>query len=97
MPSPPSPSPCSYVCCTPCFQADNSKFLEVFYEEYIDQLVGAILAGCPGKNTDTVGGVRGGFAPASGIHRLVAPSAVVLAGICDLLCFCVQQHSFRMK
>lgn len=69
----------------------------MFYEEYIDQLVGAILSGCPSKPSDPLA-VRGaGFAPPGSLQRAAAPSAVVLAGICDLLCFCVQQHSFRMK
>ncbi|GJP54336.1 hypothetical protein CLOM_g13437 [Closterium sp. NIES-68] len=146
--------------------ADKSKFLDLFYEDYLQLLISAVVAGTnasqpstrPSAAHDSTGftkkrgvalgraggegsgreggeagrgtGGRGGDAEtaesdgpegggakgsgeqgdADGEERRgcegdgsgggggqVSPSPDVLTSICDLLCFCVQHHSFRMK
>ncbi|KAK3281899.1 hypothetical protein CYMTET_10332 [Cymbomonas tetramitiformis] len=63
---------------------DKNMFLEVFYEEYIDQLVGA-LAQClvPKQAPDG--------------KQSTPTSATTLGLIIELLCYCVKHHSYRIK
>lgn len=62
-------------------QSESNHFLELFYDKYIAQLIAVLSDACE----------PGRQAAAPG----AAPSALAL--IVDLLCFCVQQHSYRIK
>eukprot|EP00897_Mesotaenium_endlicherianum_P000812 jgi/Mesen1/10731/ME000090S10192 len=75
---------------------EKSKFLDVFYEKYIDQLVGALAVGCSTKGAEqaTGGKVLMGLV---GPLKASSITAETLGNICELLCFCVQHHSFRIK
>ncbi|CAI5977661.1 unnamed protein product [Closterium sp. NIES-64] len=75
--------------------AEKNKFLDVFYEEYVDVLVkGITTAAAAAAAVGGGGGGSGGGGLGGGV---VSPAPEVLASICDLLCFCVLHHSFRMK
>ena len=63
-------------------QAESNQFLELFYDKYIAQLIAVLSDACePGRQQSDAPGA--------------APSALAL--IVDLLCFCVQQHSYRIQ
>ncbi|CAL8462717.1 g2250 [Coccomyxa elongata] len=62
-------------------KSESNHFLELFYDKYIAQLIAVLSDACE----------PGRQAAAPG----AAPSALAL--IVDLLCFCVQQHSYRIK
>uniref|UniRef100_A0A7I4D3Y0 Serine/threonine-protein phosphatase 4 regulatory subunit 3-like central domain-containing protein n=1 Tax=Physcomitrium patens TaxID=3218 RepID=A0A7I4D3Y0_PHYPA len=74
-------------------QVEKSPFLEVFYEKYMDQIVEVLISGCPPE----VGVVESSkhVNRQYQIKRPVSPE--ILGSICDLLCFCVQHHRFRIK
>ena len=83
---------------------EQNAFLELFYERYISQLIGVLAEACePAKAAPShaAGEPKQDSAPAgkpdqaSAPSRGAAPSA--LAIIADLLCFCVQHHSYRIK
>jgi hypothetical protein len=62
----------------------TNSFLELFYDKYIAQLIALLSDSCePRKAAAAADGPR------------AAPSSLAL--IADLLCFCVQQHSYRIK
>jgi protein phosphatase-4 regulatory subunit 3 len=82
---------------------EQNAFLELFYDRYISQLIGVLAEACepskasalhasgePGPAGMPASTGRPGQAGAG-----TAPSA--LAIIVDLLCFCVQNHSYRIK
>ncbi|XP_024373621.1 uncharacterized protein [Physcomitrium patens] len=76
-------------------QVEKSPFLEVFYEKYMDQMVEVLTSGCPPEvgvgesSKDLVNDTQ------NQVERPVSPE--ILGNICDLLCFCVQHHRFRIK
>ena len=83
---------------------EQNAFLELFYERYISQLIGVLAEACePAKAAPSHaagepkqdGAAAGKPDQASAPSRGAAPSA--LAIIADLLCFCVQHHSYRIK
>ncbi|KAG0578678.1 hypothetical protein KC19_4G041700 [Ceratodon purpureus] len=76
-------------------QVEKSPFLEIFYEKYMDQMVEVLTRGCPPVNgvvescRDSVNN------PENQDRSPVSPE--ILGNICELLCFCVQHHRFRIK
>ena len=83
---------------------EQNAFLELFYERYVSQLIGVLAEACePAKagpshaagESKQDGTAAGKPDQASAPSRGAAPSA--LAIIADLLCFCVQHHSYRIK
>ena len=71
---------------------EKSGFLELFYDHYVDKLVASVGAGAT-KEEDagtepTQSGLRplDSFVPAWNLVKTI-----------ELLCFCVQHHSFRIK
>nr|XP_024370707.1 serine/threonine-protein phosphatase 4 regulatory subunit 3-like isoform X2 [Physcomitrium patens] len=73
---------------------DRSLFLEIFYDKYMDQMVQLLTDGCPSES--------GNLEPANDsvdagkrTRRIVSPE--ILGNICELMCFCVQHHRFRIK
>lgn len=76
---------------------EKSGFLELFYDKYVDRLIGSISAGVrdepppfsgtPEKtSTDLSRGNTGSPVPAWTLVKTI-----------ELLCFCAQHHSFRIK
>ncbi|XP_051129989.1 uncharacterized protein LOC127250646 isoform X2 [Andrographis paniculata] len=67
--------------------------VEIFYEQHLDQLIDAIASSCPPnthgesdkKSLSSVGNSRSSVKPE------------ILLNICELLCFCVLQHPYRIK
>jgi hypothetical protein len=92
-------------------QAESNTFLDLFYDKYISQLIAVLSDSCEpprpasapaakaAASTAAAGGddaKLNGAAPAgAGGGGGATPSAIAL--IADLLCFCVQQHSYRIK
>ncbi|KAG6544232.1 hypothetical protein Mapa_014335 [Marchantia paleacea] len=85
--------------------AQTDKFLDVFYDKYMDQLIEVLTAGCPSKG---VGGEPSKQpSPSPSPSRVPAPvvpfipkssiTPEILMSICELMCFCVQHHRFRIK
>jgi protein phosphatase-4 regulatory subunit 3 len=80
-------------------QVDKSLFLEVFYEKYMDQMVEVLKAGCPPEPGSRE--VLKDLSKSVG-KQFVLPSdrntpPEILGNICELMCFCVQHHRFRIK
>ncbi|CAM6107221.1 unnamed protein product [Calypogeia fissa] len=76
--------------------AQTDKFLDVFYEKYIDQLVEVLTAGCPPKGTSAEYNKQ----PAPFLGGTVLKGDITpefLMSICELMCFCVLHHRFRIK
>ncbi|XP_071721154.1 uncharacterized protein [Rutidosis leptorrhynchoides] len=60
----------------------RDAIVEVFYERHLDQLINVITSSCLPNNSD-------------GIQSNAKPE--ILLNICDLLCFCVLHHPYRIK
>ena len=66
--------------------------MEIFYEKYMDQMVEVLTSGCPSE-------VEASKDSVNEAENLVRPpvSPEILGNICELLCFCVQHHRFKIK
>lgn len=74
-------------------QRDN--IIEIFYEKHLGQLIDVITASCPTEGIDQASGKSSGFGGRVENQNGVKPE--ILSNICELLCFCVLHHPFRIK
>ncbi|KAI0504247.1 hypothetical protein KFK09_015197 [Dendrobium nobile] len=69
--------------------------IEIFFEKHLDQLIDVIASSCPSRNSShgaqksTVSDGRGEYNSAS--------KAEILSNICELLCFCVHNHTYKIR
>jgi len=81
-------------------QVDKSLFLEVFYEKYMDQMVEVLKAGCPPEPSGQ-GGLLSDSGKSTGRQFMKSSDRItpaeILGNICELMCFCVQHHRFRIR
>ncbi|KAL3648610.1 hypothetical protein CASFOL_005013 [Castilleja foliolosa] len=71
----------------------RENIVEIFYEKHLGQIIDAITSSCPPSsqiNSKTVSTDEGSRSKSG-----VKPE--ILLNICDLLCFCVLQHPYRIK
>jgi protein phosphatase 4 regulatory subunit 3 len=68
----------------------------MFYEKHLDQLVDVIAQSCSPKKYSE--GDSSSTSP-SGSNKSdnLAVKSEILMNICELLCFCVVQHPYRIK
>lgn len=69
----------------------RANIMNIFFEKHLPELVNFISASCPGGPGNTSEGASRGV----GSDCVAKPE--VLLNICELLCFCLQQDSFRTK
>ena len=90
----------------PTTATEQNAFLELFYDRYISQLIGVLAEACEPNKAASLhaageAGQPGIPGSASKLEKASAPGGVAapsaLAIIVDLLCFCVQHHSYRIK
>ncbi|KAH7666621.1 protein phosphatase 4 regulatory subunit 3 protein [Dioscorea alata] len=75
------------------FQRDT--IIDIFYEKHLDQLIDVITSSCPSTNIS-----HKSSKSASSSRRLNARGVTkpeILLNICELLCFCVLHHPYRIK
>jgi protein phosphatase-4 regulatory subunit 3 len=75
-------------------EASVNTFLETFYDNYVDRLVGT-LADCLGPKPTSSTAAADGSGVAAAPPPPASPSTLNL--IVELLCFCVKSHSYRIK
>ncbi|XWS53536.1 hypothetical protein CRYUN_Cryun10bG0009700 [Craigia yunnanensis] len=74
--------------------AQRDTIIDIFYEKHLDQLIDVIISSCPdeaGQSTNEL---------ASNAGRVECQSNTkpeILSNICELLCFCVVHHPYRIK
>ncbi|XP_057785610.1 uncharacterized protein LOC131003146 isoform X2 [Salvia miltiorrhiza] len=74
--------------------AQRENIVEIFYEKHLNQLVD-VLSSCRSNSGGETGCKSDSSFGGSGSQRSVKPE--ILLNICDLLCFCVLQHPYRIK
>lgn len=74
--------------------AHRDVIIEIFYERHLDYLVDVIASSCPSRSatrTSPNSAVVGGNTEE---HRI---KPEILLNVCELLCFCVVHHPYRIK
>ncbi|KAJ0979863.1 hypothetical protein J5N97_015337 [Dioscorea zingiberensis] len=75
--------------------SQRDTIIEIFYEKHLDQLIDVIASSCPPKITSH----KSSKSASSGerLHSHAAIKPEILSNICELLCFCVLHHPYRIK
>ncbi|WCJ23354.1 Serine/threonine-protein phosphatase 4 regulatory subunit 3 [Euphorbia peplus] len=72
--------------------AQRDNIVEIFYEKHLGTLIDVITASCP---VDGIVSKSSGSDSGVEIKNGVKPE--ILSNICELLCFCVLHHPYRIK
>ncbi|KAJ6689792.1 hypothetical protein OIU85_006131 [Salix viminalis] len=75
--------------------AQRDNIIETFYDKHLSQLIDVITASCPDDVLPRSSGKSSGLVERVDNHNGVKP--VILSNICELLCFCVLHHPYRIK
>ncbi|KOM29159.1 hypothetical protein LR48_Vigan635s008400 [Vigna angularis] len=65
----------------------RDTIIDIFYEKHLSQLIDVITTSCPTENVHVN----------SQIKCQSGTKPEILSNICELLCFCVQHHPYRIK
>ncbi|KAJ4768090.1 Serine/threonine-protein phosphatase 4 regulatory subunit 3 [Rhynchospora pubera] len=76
--------------------SQKDAIIEIFYEKHLDQLVDVIAQSCPPKNYSK-GALNSTSQGRSKEPNSVPAKSEILMNICELLCFCVVHHPYRIK
>lgn len=68
--------------------AQRDTIIEIFYEKHLGQLIDVITASCPPEGIAQSANSGG---------RVESTKPEILSNICELLCFCVLHHPYRIK
>ncbi|XP_050219397.1 uncharacterized protein LOC126669863 isoform X2 [Mercurialis annua] len=75
------------------FQYERDNIIEIFYEKHVGQLIDVITASCPVEGTaQSIERSTGGR-----VENQKSVKPEILSNICELLCFCVLHHPYRIK
>ncbi|KAL6850296.1 hypothetical protein ACP4OV_020923 [Aristida adscensionis] len=74
--------------------AHRDVIIEVFYERHLDYLVDVIASSCSPRNLSQKTSNSVGIVRNAEVHR-IRPE--ILLNVCELLCFCVVHHPYRIK
>ncbi|KAL6193670.1 hypothetical protein ACLB2K_034754 [Fragaria x ananassa] len=72
--------------------AQRDTIIEIFYEKHLGQLIDVITASCPSEGNAQLSSCSG-----ERIETQTVAKPEVLSNICELLCFCVLHHPYRIK
>ncbi|XP_061975617.1 uncharacterized protein LOC133697211 isoform X1 [Populus nigra] len=75
--------------------AQRDNIIEIFYEKHLGQLIDVITASCPNEVVPPSSGKSSGFSERVDTRNGMKPE--ILSNICELLCFCVLHHPYRIK
>ncbi|KAF9674254.1 hypothetical protein SADUNF_Sadunf10G0108300 [Salix dunnii] len=75
--------------------AQRDNIIEIFYEKHLGQLIDVITASCPNEDVPSSSGKSSGFGERVDTRNGMKPE--ILSNICELLCFCVLHHPYRIK
>lgn len=74
--------------------AHRDVIIEIFYERHLDYLVDVIASSCPLRNISQSTSNSVGLGKNAEGHRI---KPEILLNVCELLCFCVVHHPYRIK
>ncbi|KAK4742744.1 hypothetical protein SAY87_000745 [Trapa incisa] len=72
----------------------SGSIIEIFYEKHLGQLIDVIITSCPSGGTPSYASKSSG---SLGVKLPKNTKPEILSNICELLCFCVMHHPYRIK
>ncbi|KAH7843377.1 hypothetical protein Vadar_015884 [Vaccinium darrowii] len=74
--------------------SQRETIIEIFYEKHLDQLIEVITSSC---SPTSVGQSVCEYKDSNGSADMIPTKPEILLNICELLCFCVLHHPYRIK
>ncbi|VAH60732.1 serine/threonine-protein phosphatase 4 regulatory subunit 3B isoform X2 [Triticum aestivum] len=74
--------------------AHRDVIIEIFYERHLDYLVDVIASSCPSRSATRTSPNSALVGGNTEVHRI---KPEILLNVCELLCFCVVHHPYRIK
>jgi protein phosphatase-4 regulatory subunit 3 len=74
--------------------AHRDVIIEIFYERHLDYLVDVIASSCPPRSIIRTTSTSAAIGRNAEVHH-IKPG--ILLNVCELLCFCVVHHPYRIK
>ncbi|XP_039166546.1 serine/threonine-protein phosphatase 4 regulatory subunit 3 [Eucalyptus grandis] len=71
----------------------RDSVIEIFYEKHLGQLIDVIVASCPSVTSHSLRNEMG----SGRVKNQQRTKPEILSNICELLCFCVLHHPYRIK
>jgi len=75
------------------FFVQRDSVIEIFYEKHLGQLIDVIVASCPSVTSHSLRNETG----SGRVKNQQRTKPEILSNICELLCFCVLHHPYRIK
>ncbi|KAJ6816673.1 serine/threonine-protein phosphatase 4 regulatory subunit 3B isoform X2 [Iris pallida] len=75
--------------------SQKDTIIEIFYEKHLDQLIDVIASSCPPRNSPQTIRQASNSGGRNTFHASTKPE--ILSNICELLCFCVHHHPYRIR
>lgn len=86
---------CFYCFLLILFQRET--IVEIFYEKHLSQLIDVITSSCPSPTDGITQAVSNSESSDGGTGKQSSYKPEILLNICDLLCFCIVHHPYRIK
>ncbi|XP_059287856.1 uncharacterized protein LOC132041097 [Lycium ferocissimum] len=75
--------------------SQREAIVEIFYEKHLSQLIDVITSSCPANGMAQT--VSNSESSDGGTGKQSSVKPEILLNICDLLCFCIVHHPYRIK
>ena len=76
------------------FVLQREAVVEIFYENHLGKLIDVIAVSCPSEGLHTLSN-KIGHSSVLKNQSIVKPE--ILSNLCELLCFCVLHHPYKIK
>lgn len=77
------------------FSVQRDTIIEIFYEKHLGQLIDVITSSCPKEGSPQ--SIHKSAGPDGKVENQNITKPEILSNICELLCFCVLHHPYRIK
>lgn len=77
--------------------SQRETIVEIFYEKHLSQLIDVITSSCPSPTDGITQAVSNSESSDGGTGKQSSYKPEILLNICDLLCFCIVHHPYRIK
>ena len=73
----------------------RETIIEIFFEKHLGQLIDVITSSCPKESSSQ--SICKSAGPDEEVENQKITKPEILSNICELLCFCVVHHSYKIK
>ncbi|URE39780.1 hypothetical protein MUK42_04345 [Musa troglodytarum] len=73
----------------------RDAIIDIFYEKHLNRLIDVLASSCPTRNNSPT--ILRSVTSCGGVESHAVTKPEILCNICDLLCYCVVQHPYKIK